>query len=112
MWDQSIQPLAAKTGASGSTVSDNYQYDAFISYRHHQADRQWAKWLHRRLETYRTPRALRQRGVLPRLGRVFRDEDELAASADLGNRIDDALRTSRFLIVICSPRTPESRWVC
>jgi hypothetical protein len=92
-------------------MSDGYRYDAFISYCHHPADRSWAKWLHQRLETYRTPRALRQRGVPERLRRVFRDEDELAASTDLGVRIDEALKSSRFLVVICSPRTPASRWV-
>jgi len=74
-------------------------------------DRQWAKWLHSNLETYRVPTRLVAAGAPDRIGRVFRDEEELPASADLSQRIDDALTTARLLIVICSPRTPESRWV-
>ncbi|MBN1227698.1 MAG: toll/interleukin-1 receptor domain-containing protein [Deltaproteobacteria bacterium] len=43
----------------------------------------------------------------PKLHRVFRDEDELPTSADLKENIHDALVASRFLIVICSPSTPD-----
>ena len=69
-----------------------YQYAAFISYRHAAVDRKWAVWLHRALETYRVPRRLVQDAELaPRIGRVFRDEEELAASADLSESIDLAL---------------------
>ena len=62
------------------------RYSAFISYNHR--DKAWATWLHRGLERYRLPRALRGRttrlGVLgDRLPPVFRDRDELAASDDL-----------------------------
>jgi len=89
----------------------NERYGAFISYRHTDPDRQWAKWLHSEIETYRVPKRLMVAGVPERVGRVFRDEEELAASADLSQRIDEALREARFLIVVCSPRTPESRWV-
>ena len=91
---------------------DEYRYAAFISYRHTEPDRRWAKWLHSRLETYRVPRRLAaERGFPPKLGRIFRDEDELPASADLSAEIERALLQSRFLIVICSPRTPLSLWV-
>ena len=34
------------------------RYDAFISYRHCESDREWAKWLIRALETYRPPRTV------------------------------------------------------
>ena len=88
-----------------------FRYGAFISYRHVEPDRAWAKWLHRELETYRVPKALRLRGVAGRVARVFRDEEELAASPTLSTAIEDALVQSAFLIVVCSPRTPASRWV-
>jgi WD40 repeat protein len=88
-----------------------FRYGAFISYRHVEPDRTWAKWLHRELETYRVPKALRQRGVPGHVARVFRDEEELAASPTLSAAIEDALVQSRFLIVVWSPRTPDSRWV-
>ncbi|MBK8815595.1 MAG: toll/interleukin-1 receptor domain-containing protein [Methylococcaceae bacterium] len=63
------------------------------------------------MENYRVPKHLVASGILDRIGRVFRDEEELPASSDLSQRINEALWTSRFLIVVCSPRTPESRWV-
>jgi WD40 repeat protein len=87
-------------------------YDAFISYRQVEPDRCWAKWLENELENYRTPRALvKARGVRRRLSKVFRDEDELAASSSLTQEVDLALRQARFLIVVCSPRSASSRWV-
>lgn len=63
-------------------------------------DRQWARWLQKSLETYRVPAMLtRGRRIPQTIGRIFRDEDELAASADLSKEIDAALQRSRFLIV-------------
>lgn len=88
-----------------------FLYDAFISYRHVERDRQWAEWLIHALESYRVPKALRQRGLPPRLRKVFRDEDEVPASSDLNDQIREALIASRFLIVICSAFTPRSKWV-
>jgi WD40 repeat protein len=94
------------------TTDETYRYDAFISYRHVEPDRRWAKWLHTALETYRVPKQLvQQRGVPARIERVFRDEEELPASADLNQEIETALRESRFLIVVCSPRAVQSLWV-
>jgi hypothetical protein len=86
-------------------------YTAFISYRHVDPDRRWAHWLHRSLETYRVPQRLVAAGKPARVGRMFRDEEELSASADLSASIDQALTAARTLIVVCSPRTPDSRWV-
>lgn len=87
-------------------------FAAFISYRHTEPDRRWAIWLHGALERYRVPESLaRAQGLARRVGRVFRDEEELAASADLSARIREALEASAFLIVVCSPRAPQSRWV-
>ncbi len=91
-----------------------YRYSAFISYS--SKDAVWAKWLHRKLETYRVPRSLVGRpgrdGAIPRsLFPVFRDRDELPLSADLGATINDALAASKTLIVLCSPSSAKSRWV-
>lgn len=87
------------------------RYSAFISYRHVAPDRDVARWLHGALETYRVPGALVKAGTPARLARVFRDEEELAASPDLSARIDGALSRADALVVLCSPRTPASRWV-
>jgi hypothetical protein len=98
-------------GSASASERGGTRYGAFVSYRHTNPDRQWAKWLHTSLEAYRVPQRLVTSGVPGRIGRVFRDEEELAASADLSQRISEALVDARFLIVVCSPRTPESRWV-
>jgi len=86
-------------------------YQAFISYSH--ADEAWARWLHRAVETYRVPkRVIAGRTDLPaRLAPIFRDRDELPTAVDLGQKIEEALRASRRLIVVCSPSAARSRWV-
>lgn len=93
---------------------EDYRYWAFISYSH--ADERWAGWLHRSLEGYRIPERLvgraTPRGTVPKkLFPVFRDRDELAGSSSLGPELQKALGGSRSLIVICSPRSANSRWV-
>ena len=42
---------------------------------------------------------------------VFQDEKELPINADLVAQIRRALERSRFLVVICSPRSATSRYV-
>jgi hypothetical protein len=96
------------------TANSDYKYWAFISYSH--SDEQWAQWLHKELETYRVPRRLVGRrnafGEVPRrIFPVFRDREELPGAFDLGSNLTDALRLSRHLIVICSPRSAASHWV-
>ena len=88
-----------------------FLYDAFISYRHVDRDRKWAEWLIDALERYRVPKSLQEKGLPPRLRKVFRDEDEVPASSDLNDQIRQALAASRFLIVVCSAFTPRSKWV-
>src|SRR3954469_24346009 len=93
---------------------EEFKYWAFISYSH--ADAKWGDWLHAALETYRVPsrlvRKARPEGTVPkRIFPVFRDREELASSASLGENIENALRLSRALVVICSPRAAASRWV-
>ncbi len=90
------------------------RYAAFISYSH--ADERLASWLHRKLEAYRVPGSLRGRktahGVIgKRLGKVFRDRAELGADHDLAGEIRNALERSDALIVLCSPKSAQSRYV-
>jgi hypothetical protein len=54
---------------------------------------------------------LQKQGVPARLGKAFRDEDEIPASTDLSSVIRTALEKSRFLIVVCSTETALSKWV-
>lgn len=90
------------------------RFRAFVSYSH--ADTAAARRLQKRLETYRVPRRLAGR-VVPignaqgRVGSVFRDREDLPASADLSESVKDALARSQALIVLCSPDAALSRWV-
>lgn len=85
-------------------------YIAFISYRHKPLDLSIAKKLHRRIERYVIPKELR-RDSGKKLGLVFRDQDELPIANNLTENICTALDHAEFLIVVCSPDTPESLWV-
>jgi len=94
--------------------AEDYKYWAFISYSHQ--DKKWGEWLHKSLETYRVPKRLigaagRDGAVPKRAFPVFRDREELPGSSDLGQNINVALQHSRYLIVICSPRSAQSIWV-
>lgn len=77
-------------------------YRAFISYSH--ADAGFAAWLHRRLESWRSPQG-------ERLAPVFIDRAELAAGPDLPAQVREALERSAALVVIASPTARMSRWV-
>lgn len=90
------------------------RYRAFICYS--QQNNREAARLHRRIESFRVPKRLRgvvgRRGTVPEaLAPVFRDREELHASADIGERLRNALARSDFLIVLCSPAAARSRWV-
>ena len=96
------------------------QYAVFISYRHadnKEMGRKWANWLHEALEGYEIPPDLvgtlnvRGEKVPPSLYPVFRDEEELPADADLSTNICRALDNSGLLVVLCSPRAVQSRFV-
>ena len=88
------------------------KYDAFISYRHAPLDMEMAKKVHTALETYHIPRSVRVKTGKNKMGRVFRDQEELPIGSDLDDNISTALESSNYLLVICSPRTPDSYWVC
>jgi tetratricopeptide (TPR) repeat protein len=95
-------------------VNRKFQYKAFISYSH--KDKAVAEWLHRALETLKVPRYLVGQetagGPVPaHLRPIFRDESELAVSANLSKSVTDAVAESEFLIVICSPNSVASAWV-
>lgn len=115
------------------------KYDAFISYRHSEPDSFVAQTLHRQLESFKLPRNVARRKIAQagaiaeercvgegtadsasdvqdtavdktRIQRVFRDKEELPLVTNLADPITEALEHSEYLIVICSPRLPESMW--
>lgn len=89
---------------------ESYQYKAFISYRHLEPDQTIAKKLHTLIENFGIPASLKKSCGIQKMGRVFRDQEELPLSSDLGADIHTALEHSEWLIVICSPKLKESLW--
>lgn len=98
-------------GVASKPAPADYTYEAFISYRHLPRDRRAAIRIQRSLEGMRIPREARGEGGPARLGKLFRDEDELPTSDSLTDQIREALRHSRYLIVVASPEMRESMWV-
>lgn len=86
------------------------EFDAFISYRHVYPDIQVAKQLHKMLESFKIPHPINDEAAYINW-RIFMDSWELPVTADLYSSIQEALISSRFLIVICSKKTPESEWM-
>lgn len=104
------------------------KFDAFLSCspednRGDQADspaagrRGWGNWLADALQAYVIPPEfigqINGRGeVIPeRIASVFRDESELPGAAGLSAEVRHTLEQSKCLIVICSPRSAQSRQV-
>ena len=90
---------------------NNYKYLAFISYK--REDEKWAKWLQHKLEHYKLPPSLRKTdsSIPERVRPVFKDTTDLAGGV-LEKAIKEALHSSKYLVVICSPRAAQSPWVC
>lgn len=89
-----------------------FRYDAFISYRHTELDKFVAENLIKELESFKLPGSVAKKlkGKKTKIERVFRDREELPLTNNLEEPIVEALKSSEWLIVICSPRLPESVW--
>ncbi|WP_339692784.1 toll/interleukin-1 receptor domain-containing protein [uncultured Parasphingorhabdus sp.] len=100
-------------GDAGKSDPQAVRFRAFVSYSH--ADAAIAQKLHRKIETYRLPQHLRDRETDDpdngRLGRIFRDREDLPAAEDLSESVKEALAGSEVLVVICSPDAQASIWV-
>lgn len=116
-------PSPPQDAPASADARDDFTYDAFISYSGFRKpgggsgfDVKVAERLHRSLEAYRVPRSLLKKShgrlsVPRRLRKVFRDRDEVRAGGSLDESLTEALRRSRFLIVVCSPRARRSQWI-
>lgn len=93
--------------------ASQFLYDVFISYRTNiHPDRAVAEELQHVLETFPVPHEFREnivaQGRWRQRLRVFRDTTDLNATPSLSEAIEEKLRMSRFLIVVCTPSTPKS----
>ena len=99
-------------GQAGCETNARFEYAAFISYRHVPRDQEVAKQIQQAIETFKLPRGINMPGRGDgRLGKCFRDEDELSAAHSLPDRILDALAKSSSLVVVCSPEARDSIWI-
>ena len=88
-----------------------FKYDIFISYKHEELDKAVAARLQRKLEQYKIPREIKLKIGKKKIERVFRDEEELSISSDLGKEIEGQLKESEYLLLVCSKKTKDSPWV-
>ena len=105
---------APETGAPDSAATSiptrERNYIAFISYRHLPLDKEAAERVQKKIENYTIPKEFREEFGGKKFGHAFRDEDELPTSASLTDSIYYALDHSKFLVVICTPGLPQSKW--
>ena len=87
-----------------------YKYFAFISYNSH--DTAWGKKLQHKLEGYRMPATLCSEHGWERkpINPVFFAPTDIQPGG-LTAELQERLRASRNLIVICSPHSAKSEWV-
>ena len=83
--------LAPASGGNAPPIALAGRYRGFISYS--QQDMIWARRLQRWLETYRVPAGVAG-GMTPdrRLGLFFRDQDDMAAAADIREIVEPLIR--------------------
>ena len=91
-----------------------YQYYLFLSYS--RIDSRAAAYLHRKIEHFRIPVKFVPKDLLSGgqkfVRPVFRDKRDLKNTEQSFTKdIQDALRSSRYLLVLCSPDSAKSTWV-
>ncbi|HJZ80015.1 MAG TPA: toll/interleukin-1 receptor domain-containing protein, partial [Pyrinomonadaceae bacterium] len=84
----------------------SHAFDVFLSYS--RKDKEVAARLERALESYRFPRSLKP---IKRTLNVFRDESDIAAAEDYHRTIEEHVRRSAKLVVVCSPDARKSKYV-
>ena len=90
---------------------EEYKYYAFVSYR--STDEKWAKWLQDKIEAYRLPTTVQKMNqTLPKskLRPCFRYHTDIQPN-ELKTELRNKLEQSKYLLVICTPRSAQSPWV-
>jgi len=92
-----------------ANLMENKKSYAFISYNHR--DVKMAKWLHKKLESYKLPSEIHNEFEDSKYLRpVFRDQEDLNTGV-LSDELRKHLDNSQYLVVICSPHSAKSEWV-
>lgn len=93
-----------------ATKQRQYKYFAFISYN--SKDTEWGKRVQRKLEGYRMPATLCSEHGWERtpIKPVFFAPTDIQPGG-LTEELQERLKASRHLIVICSPNSAKSKWV-
>lgn len=91
-------------------MEQGYKYFAFISYNY--KDTKWGKRLQRKLEGYRLPATLCSQHGLSRhpIKPVFFAPTDIQPGG-LTSELQERLKASQHLVVICSPNSAKSEWV-
>ena len=91
-------------------MEQEFKYYAFISYN--SKDTEWGKRVQKKLEHYRMPATLcREHGwELKPINPVFFAPTDIQPGG-LTEELQERLKASRNLIVICSPNSAKSEWV-
>lgn len=92
-------------------MEKDFKYDFFISYKHGEEDSAIAGYIQKKLEHYKIPREIQKKSGKKKITRVFRDKEELSITLNLTEEIENQLKNTEYLIVICSPESRESIWV-
>jgi len=90
---------------------EEYKYYAFVSYR--SCDEKYAKWLQDKIEAYRLPTTVQKmNATLPKhkLRPCFRYHTDIQPN-ELKTELHNKLEQSKYLLVICTPRSAQSPWV-
>ncbi|HEV2692175.1 MAG TPA: hypothetical protein VG347_04705 [Verrucomicrobiae bacterium] len=106
-------------------TENEIRYEAFLSYsqQDNRAQRPdasgadhicWGDWLHQELKAFSVPSDFagqpnaRAEIVPARIAPIFQDTEEQSDSASLSDTVRQALERSKYLIIICSPRSAAS----
>lgn len=92
-------------------AEQTFKYFAFISYN--SKDAKWARKLQRKLEHYRMPTTMCSENGWESthpLRPIFFAETDIQPGP-LDAELQQRLESSRYLIVICSPNSAQSKWV-
>lgn len=89
---------------------------AFISYKRSKIDSKIANWIHTKLEKYPYPKELVTKDNCPNhnkyIRNIFIDIKDLSVNEnEFSSEIKEAIRSSRYLVVVCSKESAESTYV-